>query len=280
MERKQTAEKNLQVNSGLTTQEQSRFNRQIIMPEIGLEGQEKLKNSKVLIIGAGGLGSPVALYLAAAGIGTIGIVDNDRVDISNLQRQIIHGESMEGIKKAESAKQSMKRLNGNVNVETYMCRITPENISGIIEKYDFVIDAVDNFETKFLINDACVIAKKPFCHGGVIRFNGQVMTYVPGQGACYRCVFEEIPKRGSSPKCYTVGVLGTVVGIIGCIQATEAVKYLTGAGELLTGRMLIVDGLTMNIRTAKFGNGVKSCRVCGDKPDITDVYANRKEYCL
>ncbi len=255
-----------------------RYARQMIMPEVGLSGQQKLHDAKVLIVGAGGLGSPAAMYLAGAGIGTIGLADADEVSLTNLHRQVIHAEKNTGMNKAESAKEGLGRLNGEVKVVTYPYFLTPENISDIIEKYDFVIDAVDNFETKFLINDACVIAKKPFCHAGILRFQGQVLTYVPGKGPCYRCIFEEIPERGSVPNCSKVGVMGPAVGVIGCIQALEAIKYILGAGELLTGKMFVFDALTMSCRIAKFPKSSKTCRVCGPDRNIVSVKANTEEY--
>ncbi len=254
-------EKNIQSDS-LNSE---RYARQMIITEIGPEGQEKLSSARVLIIGAGGLGTPCALYLAGAGIGTIGIADADEVSVSNLHRQVMHPFSRVGVNKAESAKASMLALNEEVNVVTYPYFLTPDNIQDIINDYDFVIDCVDNFETKFLINDTCVKLRKPFCHGGVIRFNGQVMTYVPGQGPCYRCIFEDVPAEGDVPNNADVGVTGPAVGVIGSIQALEAIKYITGIGELLTGRMLVFDGLTMETRIAKFPKASIWCPACGGK---------------
>ena len=239
-----------------------RYSRHVLLDEVGQEGQEKLLASKVLVVGAGGLGAPVALYLAAAGVGTIGIVDADVVELSNLQRQIIHNTSRLGQKK----------------VETYAMRLTPENIRELIEEYDFIVDGVDNFETKFLINDACVLAEKPFCHGGILRFQGQVMTYVPGQGPCYRCIFEEIPERGSVPNCSEAGVIGVMAGIIGCVQGLETIKYLLGIGRLLTGRMIVFDGLNLTFREVKFGKSTPTCNVCGEHPEIKDVKAEAWRY--
>ena len=258
--------------------EAERYERQIILPEVGMDGQEKLKNARVLLVGAGGLGSPAALYLAGAGVGTIGIADADKVSLSNLHRQILHTTAGIGQNKAESAKEKLEKLNDSVQVVTYPYRITPDNIDGIIKDYDFVIDGVDNFETKFLINDACVIAGKPFCHAGILRFQGQVMTYVPGRGPCYRCIFEEIPERGSIPNCSQAGIIGAVAGVVGCIQALEAIKYILSAGELLTGKMYVFDGLTMKSRIAKFPLPSESCRVCGPGKTIFDVKENRSEY--
>lgn len=255
-----------------------RYDRQIILPQMGSDGQKKLKHSKVLIVGAGGLGAPAALYLAGAGVGTIGIADADEVSISNLQRQIIHTEANEGLNKAKSAKMALNRLNSKVTVNVYPYFLTGDNIEQIIGEYDFIIDAVDNFETKFLINDACVLNGKPFCHAGILQFEGQVMTYVPGENPCYRCIFEEIPKPGSVPNCSQAGVIGAMAGVIGCVQALEAVKYIIGAGQLLVGKMFVMDGLTMNTRIAKFPKKNCNCRVCGDNPSIYSVKENIDEY--
>lgn len=264
--------------NGYEKPETERYGRQILLPEVGLEGQHKLEHARVLVIGAGGLGSPAALYLAGAGIGTLGIADADQVSLSNLHRQILHTTASVGKNKADSARDSLYRLNDSVQIITYPYPVTPGNIGEMIRGYDFVIDAVDNFETKFLINDACVIAGKPFCHGGVLRFQGQVMTYVPGKGPCYRCVFEEIPEPGSVPVCSQVGVIGPAVGVIGCIQALEAIKYILSAGELLTGKMYIFDGLRMKTRIAEFPRPSETCRVCGPKKNILDVLENHGEY--
>ena len=263
----------------LTPDEVKRYDRQIILPQVGSDGQKKLKKSKVLIIGAGGLGAPAALYLAGAGVGTIGIVDADDVSVSNLQRQIIHTSKREGTNKAESAKKSILELNEHIKVNTYPEYLYADNAEELFKEYDFIIDAVDNFETKFLINDTCVLLKKPFCHAGILQFQGQVMTYVPeNDQPCYRCIFEEIPESGSVPNCSQAGIIGAVAGIIGCIQALEAIKYLLGIGELLTGKMLVMDGLTMNTRVVKFPSKNKNCRVCGEHADITSVKENRMEY--
>lgn len=262
----------------LTVEERKRYARHIVLSQVGVEGQQKLKQAKVLVIGAGGLGSPVLMYLAAAGVGTIGICDFDCVELSNLQRQIIHGSKWVGESKAASAKERIHRINESTEVITYPVRLSPENIMDMIANYDFIMDGVDNFQTKFLINDACVIAKKPFCHAGVVGFEGQVMTYVPRQGPCYRCLFEDVPEDGQIPDCAEIGVLGAMVGVIGSLQALEALKYITGAGELLTGKMLIFDGLTMKSRLVGLGNKVEGCKVCGEKPVIKDVRESAAEY--
>lgn len=255
-----------------------KYARQIIMPEIGEAGQEKLLNSSVLVIGAGGLGCPALQYLTGAGVGNIGIVDADIVSVTNLHRQILHPYENVGKNKAESAKEALERINPDVRIKTYPYRFTPDNAAEIISGYDFIIDAVDNFETKFLINDACVIAKKPFCHAGVILFNGQVMTYVPERGACMRCVFEEVPKKGSVPTCVQEGVMGAACGVIGCLEALEAIKHLTGAGDLLTGSMFTFDGLTMKARKVNFPKCSPTCRVCSSKADIKNVKDNAAAY--
>lgn len=247
----------------LTSQQKERYARHLPIDEVGTKGQEKLLQAKVCIIGAGGLGSPAALYLAAAGVGTIGIADADTVDVSNLQRQILHGDTDLGIPKVQSAKETLQRINSELEVLTYPVYVSEENIAGIIQDYDFVIDAADNFPTKFLINDACVRAGKPFVHAGVIRFQGQLMTYVPGQGPCYRCIFQDPPQEGSVPSAKQAGVVGAVCGVIGSLEAMEAVKYILGAGELLTGRMLVYDGLRAQFRTVKLPKRVESCAVCG-----------------
>ena len=264
----------------LTNEQLERYSRHIILNEIGGKGQKKLLQSKVLIIGAGGLGSPIALYLAAAGVGTIGIVDADVVDLSNLQRQIIHGMADLGHPKVDSAKASINAINPDVKVITYHEFINSKNIVDIIkdQDYDFIIDGTDNFPVKFLINDACVMLKKPFSHAGIIRFRGQTMTYVPGQGPCYRCVFETPPPKGAVPSCKEAGVLGAMAGVIGCIQATEAVKYLLGVGDLLTGYLLTYDALKMEFRKIKISHNHK-CPVCGDHPTITELIDYEQPTC-
>ena len=207
-----------------------RYSRQIILPNIGGKGQEKLLNAKVLVIGAGGLGSPASLYLAAAGIGTLGIMDSDAVELNNLQRQILHSTKTVGARKADSAKERIVELNPDVNVININKRLTSENILGIIKDYDIIIDGSDNFPTRFLINDACVLAKKPLSHGGIFRFDGQAMTIIPGKGPCYRCLFPEPPPPGAMPSCQEAGILGAVAGVIGVIQANEALKFVLGIG--------------------------------------------------
>lgn len=262
----------------LNAEEVRRYDRQIILPQVGSEGQKKLKKSSVLIVGAGGLGSPAALYLAGAGVGKIGIMDNDVVIISNLQRQIVHNMETENMNKAESAKLFLEKLNDHIEVVVYPYALTPENAEVVMKEYDFIIDAVDSFEVKFMINDACVLLEKPFCHGGILQFEGQVMTYVPGNNPCYRCVFEEIPESGSIPNCSQAGVIGAVAGIIGSIQALEAVKYLLGVGELLTGKIFVLDGLSMRTRIVSVNKKNEKCRVCGSDRTIVNIKENPEEY--
>ncbi|AJA46551.1 putative adenylyltransferase/sulfurtransferase MoeZ [Clostridium pasteurianum DSM 525 = ATCC 6013] len=258
-----------------------RYSRNIILSQVGAEGQEKLLNSKVLIMGAGGLGSPVAMYLASAGVGTIGLVDGDVVDLSNLQRQIIHSAEDVGRAKVQSAKESINKVNPDINVITYNTILSSENIMQIIEDqdYDFIIDATDNFPTKFLINDACVLAKKPLCSAGVIEFHGQLTTYIPDNDTpCFRCIFQSPPPAGTIPTCCEAGVLGAVVGVIGNLQALEALKYLLEIEENLAGYLLTFDGITMEFRKIQIGKNSK-CGVCGDKPEIKDLIDYERSYC-
>ncbi|KAA0257164.1 HesA/MoeB/ThiF family protein [Deferribacter autotrophicus] len=255
-----------------------RYSRHIILQEIGVEGQMKICNAKVLIIGAGGLGSPVALYLAAAGVGTIGIADMDNVDLSNLQRQVIHFTDDIGKPKVQSAAEKIKKLNPNVKVETYNEKITSENILDLVSKYDFVVDGTDNFASKFLINDACVFAKKPFSHGGILRFIGQSMTIIPGETACYRCVFKSPPPPGSVPTCASAGILGAIAGMLGTIQAAEVLKYITGVGYLLTNRILYFDAKLMEFRNIEVKKNDK-CPICGTNPVIRELKDEEEIVC-
>lgn len=247
-----------------------RYSRQILLKEVGGKGQEKLLKSKVLIVGTGGLGAPVSMYLAAAGIGTIGLIDGDRVDVTNLQRQIVHFTEDIGVPKVESAAVKLKAINPSVNVETYHNLVTSENIMDIISGFDFIVDGTDNFAAKFLINDACYFAKKPFSHAGILRFDGQLFTIIPGETACYRCLFDGPPPPNAIPTCSQAGILGGVAGTIGCLQATEVLKYILGAGELLTDRMLIFDSLGMRFREAKFKRNPR-CPLCGEYPSINEL---------
>lgn len=253
-----------------------RYQRQLTIDEIGPSGQEKLKKSKVLIIGAGGLGSPAAYYLAGAGVGTIGIIDADVISASNLNRQILHAAKDIGRSKVDSAREAILRLNDQIEVKTYPYLFTKENGQELVREYDFVLDCVDNFESKFLINDLCVIEKKPFCHGGVIRFQGQALTYVPGQGPCYRCIFEDVPEKGTAMEPSKVGIIGAIAGVIGSVQALEAIKYMVGIGELLTGRMYILDGLTMQTRIANFPKATPGC-ICNRIDPGSEAYRENKQ---
>ncbi len=241
-----------------------KYSRQMLASKIGIIGQNRLRKARVLVAGAGGLGSPVLQYLAGAGIGTVGIVDKDIVSISNIHRQVIHSLDSIGMNKAESAKKYISSLNPEINVNTYPFFITKDNAEELIAQYDFIIDCVDNFETEFILNDTCVHLHKPFCYGGVIKGHGQVMTYVPGKGPCYRCIYEEPPLPGEVPTSEEAGILGPAAGVIGSIQAMEAIKYFTGAGELLTGKMMIIDLLTLNMRIAKFPKANPNCKTCSE----------------
>ena len=254
----------------LTQDEILRYSRHLIMPEVGVEGQEKLKAAKVLLIGTGGLGSPAALYLAAAGIGTMGLIDFDRVDFSNLQRQIIHSTQSVGHPKVESAKERLAQINPNVKVVTYDEMLTKDNIGRILKDYDILLDGTDNFQTRYLVNDACVFLKKPFVYGSIFRFDGQATVFYPGKGPCYRCLFAEPPPPGMVPSCAEGGVLGILPGVIGVIQATEVVKLVIGKGEPLIGRLMLYDALKMNFREVKFRKNPK-CPVCSDNPTITEL---------
>ncbi len=255
-----------------------RYSRHFVLREIGVSGQKKLLKSKVLVIGAGALGSSALLYLAAAGVGTIGIADYDRVDLSNLQRQIIHRTGRVGVEKTVSARQTLNELNPDVSCELYTERLTVDNIQEIIERYDFIIDATDRFEPKFLINDACVLSRKPYSHAGAVRFGGQVITYVPKQGPCLRCLLGKVPPSDEAMTCSQAGVLGAVTGVIGSIQATEAIKYLLGIGELLVGKILLYDAFYMQFNTFEFSRSAAHCGVCGERPTILSLADNRDEY--
>jgi len=254
----------------MNDQQIERYSRHIILKEVGGKGQQKLFDGKVLIIGAGGLGAPVALYLAAAGVGTIGIVDADDVDLSNLQRQVIHFTADIGKPKVDSAREKMQAINPDVNVMTYKQWVTADNISSIFADYDFIIDGTDNFAAKFLINDACVLAGKPYSHGGILQFVGQTITILPGQSPCYRCLFPQPPPKDAIPTCSQAGVIGVLPGVIGSIQATEAIKFLLGKGDLLTGRILMYDALGMKFRGVDIKRN-PNCPICGEHPTITDL---------
>ena len=251
-----------------TEEQLQRYSRHILLQEVGVEGQIRLNEAKVLVVGAGGLGSPVALYLAAAGVGTIGIVDDDVVDLSNLQRQIIHATPDVGCNKVESASNTLQALNPEVKINAHTFRLCADNVMEMVKGYDFVVDGTDNFSAKFLVNDACVLARIPFSHGGVLRFAGQAMTVVPGESACYRCVFRSPPPDDAVSSCSEAGILGAIAGILGTIQATEALKFITGTGKLLTNTLLTFDALTMDFRKISLSRQ-DSCPVCGLEPKIT-----------
>lgn len=252
-----------------TNEQLERYSRHIILKEVGVKGQKKLLAAKVLIVGAGGLGAPAAMYLAAAGVGTIGIVDADVVDLSNLQRQIIHATADVGKPKVQSAAETMQAINPDVKVITHQMFVNADNVMDLIKDYDFILDGTDNFPAKFLINDACVMAKKPFCHAGIIRFKGQLMTWIPDADVpCYRCVFKDPPPKDAVPTCKQAGVIGAMAGVIGCLQALEAVKYIVGNGELLTGKLLTYNALTNDFHKIKLPPRGKGCAVCSDSPTI------------
>ena len=262
----------------LTDEQIERYSRHISLEQVGDKGQIKLLESSVLIVGAGGLGSPVALYLAAAGVGTIGIIDEDTVDLSNLQRQVIHTTKDIGVAKVVSAQETMQAINPDVNVVTYQKRLNASNALEILEKYQFIIDGTDNFASKFLIADACHFAGKPYSHAGILRFTGQVTTVIPGESTCYRCMFSKMPTEGSVPSCSQAGVLGVLPGVIGGIQATETIKYLLGEGQLLTNHLLIYDALRMTFRKIAIKKS-ENCPLCGENPTITELAYGKEKVC-
>jgi sulfur-carrier protein adenylyltransferase/sulfurtransferase len=261
----------------LSHSEIMRYSRHLLIPEVGLEGQRKLKAASILVIGTGGLGSPVALYLAAAGVGCIGLVDYDVVDFSNLQRQVIHGTSTLGTLKVESARQKMLDLNPDIEVKVYNEPFTSENAMGIARDYDVIIDGTDNFPTRYLTNDVCVLLGKPNVYGSIFRFDGQASVFDPRQGPCYRCLFPEPPPPGLLPSCAEGGVLGILPGTIGTIQATEALKLILGIGETLIGKLLLYNALDMSFEYVKLRKNPK-CKVCGPNPEITELI-DYEEFC-
>jgi molybdopterin/thiamine biosynthesis adenylyltransferase/rhodanese-related sulfurtransferase len=254
----------------LNREEFLRYGRHLIIPEVGLEGQRRLKSASVLIIGAGGLGSPLAFYLTAAGVGRIGIVDFDVVDLSNLQRQILHTTKDVGRSKLESAREKLESLNPNVKIETYEMRLTSENALDLIKEYDIVVDGTDNFPTRYLVNDACVFLKKPNVYGSIFRFEGQVSVFYADKGPCYRCLYKEPPPPGLVPSCAEGGVLGVLPGIIGTIQALETIKLILGIGEPLIGKLLLFDALRMKFRELKLRKDPE-CPVCGENPTVKEL---------
>ncbi len=254
----------------LTTDDLSRYSRHLILPEVGLEGQQKLKAAKVLCVGTGGLGSPLALYLAAAGIGTLGLVDFDVVDASNLQRQIIHSTKDIGRKKLDSAEEKLKALNPALNVVKHDTMLSSANALEILKDYDIVADGTDNFPTRYLVNDACVILGKPNAYGSIFRFEGQASVFATKEGPCYRCLYPEPPPPGLVPSCAEGGVLGILPGLVGVIQATEVIKLILGKGNPLIGRLLLVDALSMRFRELKLRKNPE-CPVCGENPTVTEL---------
>jgi len=255
-----------------------RYSRHIILKDVGIEGQLKISRAKVLVIGAGGLGSPALLYLAAAGVGTIGIADGDVVDLSNLQRQVIHFTEDVDKPKILSAKEKINSLNPDVNVITYMQMLTTKNIREIIDDYDFIIDGTDNFPAKFLVNDACIFSKKPFSHAGILRFFGQTITVLPGESTCYRCIFREPPPPDAVPSCAQAGVLGVIAGVLGTLQANEAMKYILGKGNLITNRLLTFDALESKFRDLPLEKN-PDCPVCGEHRVIMELMDYEQTAC-
>ncbi len=254
-----------------TDEQIQRYSRHIILPEVGGKGQTKLARAKVLIIGAGGLGSPAALYLAAAGVGTIGLVDGDVVDLSNLQRQILHTTATVGVPKVESGRRTLAALNPDVTVKTYQENVSADNILRLLADYDLILDGSDNFTTRFLVNDACFFAKKTLISGSIFRFEGQLTTIKPHAGyPCYRCLYPEPPPAGLVPNCQEAGVLGVLAGTIGVLQAAEAIKEILGIGETLADRLLLYDALEMKFRKLARPKD-PACRLCGSHPTITDL---------
>ncbi len=271
-----TTEEILTLNE-LTPNEIERYSRHLVIPEVGMEGQQRLKSARVLIIGAGGLGSPVGMYLAAAGVGKLGIVDFDKVSYSNLQRQIIYSTEDVGKSKAILAKERLSSINPNVEIEAYDTKLTKDNALEIIKDYDIVADGSDNFATRYLVNDACVLLGKPFVYASVLRFEGQVSFFNPKTGTCYRCLFPEPPAKGEIPSCEEGGVLGVLPGIIGSIQANEVIKYIIGKGELLQGRLLMLDALDMKFKEVKFEKN-PNCAACGENLSIKELI-DYEEFC-
>ncbi len=261
----------------LTEQQINRYARHILLKEVGGEGQARLLQSKVLVIGAGGLGSPVLLYLAAAGVGTIGVIDDDAVDLSNLQRQIVHNSDRVGIAKVDSAVQTLKAINPDVVVEPHALRLTASNALDLFGRYDLIADGSDNFPTRFLVNDACYLAAKPLVSAAILRFDGQLATFkahdrddTGSHGPCYRCIFREPPPEGQVPSCAEAGVMGALCGVLGSMQATEIIKELLGIGTSLSGSLVIVDGLGTEYRKIAVAAD-PGCPLCGDEPTITDI---------
>ncbi len=256
--------------SDFSEEEIKRYSRHIILKEVGGKGQKKLRKARVLIVGAGGLGSPAAYYLAAAGVGTLGIVDSDVVEISNLQRQILYRTGDINKQKTDAAADRIRELNPGVDVTKHPLRLSRDNVERIVRDYDVVIDGVDNFAARYLLHDACFFGNKPLVEAGVLQFLGQMMTIVPREGPCYRCVFPKPPPPGAVPSCQEAGILGAVAGVLGIMQATEAVKLILGIGKPLVGRIMIYEALSGSFREVKLGRNPK-CPLCGDEPSITEL---------
>lgn len=261
-----------------TDEQLHRYSRHIILPEVGGKGQRKLLKAKVFLVGAGGLGCPVGFYLAAAGVGTICVVDNDSVELSNLQRQIAHNVRSLGKPKVESIKKTLESLNPDVNVIALRQRISKDNILDMLRDYDIVVDGSDNFPTRYLVNDACVMLKKPLVSGAILRFEGQVTTILPGDGHCYRCLFEEPPPPGLVPSCQEAGVLGVLPGVVGALQATETLKLILQKGEVLKNELLIYNALSVSFRKVRIRKN-PLCPVCGENPTITELLDYEAGYC-
>jgi len=260
-----------------TADQLNRYSRHFLLPEVGEAGQAKLLDAKVLCIGAGGLGSPTAFYLAAAGVGTIGIVDMDTVDVSNLQRQILHTNDRVGMPKVESAQKTLNALNPDVKIVGIQDRVSSENIMELIRDYDVIVDGCDNFPTRYLVNDACYMAGKPNVHGSIFQFEGQATVFYPDKGPCYRCLFPEPPPPGAAPSCQEAGVLGVLPGLVGCVQALETMKVILGVGKPLIGRMIYFDTLSMELRIHKLRKD-PSCPLCGERPTVTELI-DYEEFC-
>ena len=260
-----------------TDEQIERYSRHIILPEVGGSGQQKMLEARVLLLGAGGLGSPAAYYLAAAGIGNLGIVDFDQVDLSNLQRQIIHSTERIGMLKTESAKKTIQALNPDVNVTLYNEKMDSSNIMNLIKNYDYIVDGSDNFPTRYLVNDACVMKNKTLIHGSIYRFEGQVTVFKPGDGPCYRCLYPEPPPPGMVPNCQEGGVLGVLAGVIGNLQVVEVLKLILGIGKPLVGKLLIYDALNTEFRNLRLRRDV-NCPICGEKPTIKEL-VDYEEFC-
>ena len=260
-----------------TDEQIERYSRHIILPEVGGSGQQKMLEARVLLLGAGGLGSPAAYYLAAAGIGNFGIVDFDRVDLSNLQRQIIHSTERIGMLKTESAKKTIEALNPDVNISLYNERLDSSNIMNLIEGYDYIVDGSDNFPTRYLVNDACIMRNKTLIHGSIYRFEGQVTVFKPGDGPCYRCLYPEPPPPGMVPNCQEGGVLGVLAGVIGNLQVVEVLKLVLGIGKTLVGKLIIYDALNTEFRNLRLRKD-ENCPICSEKPTIKEL-VDYEEFC-